>query len=71
MRRAVARALCALSERERAVVQLRFGLLDDEPMTFAAVGRRLGVTREGVRLIEARAFKKLAQSSDVQELRTG
>jgi RNA polymerase primary sigma factor len=71
MRRAMARALGALSVRERAVVQLRFGLLDDEPITSAAVGRRLGVTREGVRLIEARAFTKLAQSADVQRLRTG
>ena len=71
MRRAVARALLGLSERERAVVQLRFGLLDDAPGTFAAVGRQLGVTREAVRLIEARAFRKLAQSAEVQALRTG
>ena len=69
-RRAVARALGELSERERAVVELRFGLLDDAPRTFAAVGRHLGVTREAVRLIEARAFRKLAQRADVQGLRT-
>ena len=71
MRRAVGRALGELSERERAVVQLRFGLLDDPPTSFAAVGRQLGVTREAVRLIEARAFKKLERLADVQALRAG
>lgn len=69
-RRAVARALSALSDRERAVVELRFGLLGGGPRTFAAVGRELGVTREAVRLIEARAFTKLARLAEVQRLRT-
>ncbi len=70
MRRAVERALTGLSERERAVVQLRFGLLDDVPNSFAAVGRELGVTREAVRLIEARAFRKLERLSAIQALRS-
>lgn len=70
-RRAVEHALEVLSERERSVVQLRFGLLDGPSRSFAAVGRRLGVTREAVRLIEARAFKKLAQRPDLQALRSG
>lgn len=71
LRGKVEHVLEELSERERAVVQLRFGLLDDPPTSFAAVGRRLGVTREAVRLIEARAFKKLERLPDVQALRTG
>lgn len=69
LRRAMSRAMAELSERERAVVRLRFGLDDGGLRTFAAVGRELGVTREAVRLIEARAFKKLAGLADVQRLR--
>ena len=70
MRRAVGRALRELSERERAVVELRYGLDDNGPRTLAAVGQELGVTREAVRLIEARAFRKLSGLADVQRLRT-
>jgi len=70
MRRAVGRALGGLSERERAVVELRFGLLDDDPKTFAAVGRELGLTREATRQIEARAFTKLARRRDFRRLQT-
>lgn len=70
MSRAVGRALGRLSERERAVVELRFGLIDGAPRSFAAVGRDLGVTREAVRLIEARAFGKLSRLAAVQRLRS-
>lgn len=70
MRRAVGRALSGLSERERAVVELRFGLLDDDPKSFAAVGRELGLTREAARQIEARAFTKLARRRDFRGLQT-
>ena len=69
MRRAVGRALTKLSERERAVVELRFGLLDGVPRNFAAVGRELGVTREAARQIEARAFARLSRLAEVQRLR--
>jgi RNA polymerase primary sigma factor len=68
MRRAIVRALRGLSERERAVVELRY-LADGGPRTFADVGRALGVTREAARVMEARAFAKLAQRADVQRLR--
>jgi len=69
MTRAVGRALTKLSERERAVVELRFGLLDGVPRSFAAVGRELGVTREAARLIEGRALAKLSRLAEVQRLR--
>ncbi len=69
MRRALGRALARLSDRERAVLELHFGLLDGAPRSFAAVGRELGMTREGARLIEARAFRKLSQFAEVQRLR--
>ena len=69
MRTAVQRALQGLTERERAVVELRFGLVDDHPRSFAEVGRRLGITREAVRQIEGRVFAKLERLSGVRGLR--
>jgi RNA polymerase primary sigma factor len=58
-RRHLLRRLDRLDDRERTIVSLRFGLHGDDPMTLKEVGRRLGVTREWVRKIEARAVKKL------------
>jgi RNA polymerase primary sigma factor len=48
-----------LSPSERAVVELRFGLGDEEPLTLEAIGQRMGLTRERIRQIEALALKKL------------
>ena len=48
-----------LPERERTVIRLRFGLGGEEPLTLEAVGRRLGLSREHVRQIEATGLKKL------------
>jgi RNA polymerase primary sigma factor len=48
-----------LPDTERRVVTLRFGLEGEEPMTLESIGRRLGVTRERVRQIEAAALKRL------------
>jgi len=51
-----------LSPRERDVIARRFGLAGPEE-TLAVVGRRLGVTRERVRQIEARALDKLREAA--------
>ncbi|HKS70121.1 MAG TPA: sigma-70 family RNA polymerase sigma factor [Ktedonobacterales bacterium] len=55
----VRRALDNLTQRERQVIELRFGLLDDRDHTLEEVGRKLKVTRERVRQIEERAIRKL------------
>jgi RNA polymerase primary sigma factor len=48
-----------LSERERRVIELRFGLLDGHPRTLEEVGREFGVTRERIRQIESKTLAKL------------
>jgi RNA polymerase primary sigma factor len=63
----VARALGALSPREEAVVRLRFGIGQGETMTLEEVGRTLGVTRERIRQIEAKALMKL-RTPDFQQI---
>ncbi|MFI5274150.1 MAG: RNA polymerase sigma factor RpoD/SigA [Ktedonobacterales bacterium] len=55
----VRRALNNLTQRERQVIELRFGLLDDHDHTLEEVGKKLRVTRERVRQIEERAIRKL------------
>ncbi len=59
LRDEVRRVLNNLTMRERQVIELRFGLLDDQDHTLEEVGRRLKVTRERVRQIEERAIRKL------------
>jgi RNA polymerase primary sigma factor len=56
---AVGEALAELSERERKVVRLRFGLEDGEMRTLEEVGREFGVTRERIRQIESKTLAKL------------
>lgn len=56
-------ALECLAERERRVIALRFGLEDGQEHTLEDVGRLIGVTRERVRQIESKAFRKLRQRS--------
>ena len=69
-RRAVHEALARLPETEREVLQLRYGLDGDpEPQTLAAIGRRLGLSRERVRQIEADALEHLAVSREIAALR--
>ena len=52
-------ALAGLSERERTVLELRFGLKDGQSYSLQAVGETFGITGERVRQIEARALGKL------------
>mgnify|MGYP000817803798 FL=1 len=51
--------LDSLADRERKVIELRFGLVDGHPRTLEEVGREFGVTRERIRQIEAKALRKL------------
>src|SRR5438445_3942920 len=61
--------LHTLSEREKKVIQLRFGLLDGHPRTLEDVGREFGVTRERIRQIESKTLSKLRHPSRSQKLR--
>jgi RNA polymerase primary sigma factor len=49
----------SLSEQERTIITLRFGLFDNEPQTLDTIGRSFGVTRERIRQIEAKTLDKL------------
>jgi RNA polymerase primary sigma factor len=60
----VRRALDALPERERRILELRFGF-DGEPWTLEAIGHELGLTRERVRQLEAQALARLAAIRDL------
>ncbi len=63
---ALQQALQALTEREREVLALRYGLDDQEPKTLEEIGRRLGLTRERVRQIEVEALRRLASLREIQ-----
>jgi RNA polymerase primary sigma factor len=62
-------ALGVLSEREREVLELRFGLLDGQDHTLEEVGKHFGVTRERIRQIEAKALRKLRHPTRSRQLR--
>jgi len=61
--------LDTLSERERGVVRMRFGLTDGQPKTLDEIGRVYGVTRERIRQIESKTMSKLRHPSRSQVLR--
>ena len=69
LREQVEDVLGTLSERERRVLQLRFGLEDGRSRTLEEVGRDFGVTRERIRQIEAKALRKLRHPSRSRKLR--
>lgn len=62
-------ALESLTERERSVIQLRFGLEDGRARTLEEVGKEFKVTRERIRQIEAKALRKLRHPSRSKRLK--
>jgi RNA polymerase primary sigma factor len=66
---ALAKCLCALSYRERRVLELRYGLNGEQPRTLDEVGRTFQVTRERIRQIENQGLKKLRALAESQKLR--
>jgi RNA polymerase primary sigma factor len=67
---ALHRALEQLPEREREILKMRYGLDGDaDPMSLEAIGRRMGLTRERVRQIEAEALTLLAMEREISALR--
>ena len=63
---ALGRALGALPERDRQVLELRYGLGGEEPHTLEHIGRRLGITRERVRQIEVESLSRLASLREIE-----
>jgi RNA polymerase primary sigma factor len=61
-------ALGSLTERERVVLKLRFGLIDGRPHTLEEVGKEFQVTRERIRQIESKALRKLRHPNQSRKL---
>ena len=66
---ALNRALESLPERERRLLSLRYGLEGGEPLSLAAIGRELGLTRERVRQLERSALERLAATRELAAFR--
>ncbi len=69
LREQVRKVLVNLTEREREVLEMRFGLADGKDHTLEEVGKKFGVTRERIRQIEAKALRKLRHPSRSRALR--
>ena len=65
---AMADAMSELPDRERKVLEYRFGLEDDQPKTLREIGELLDLSRERVRQIESRALNRLRRSHKTQSL---
>ena len=61
--------MASLTERERNVIKLRFGLDDGKTRTLEEVGKEFNVTRERIRQIEAKALRKLRHPSRSRKLK--
>jgi RNA polymerase primary sigma factor len=63
--------LSQLSEREMRIIQLRYGLAGEGPLTLEETGKLLGITRERVRQIQEKAVYKLRNLQELNEMRSG
>ena len=61
--------LQSLADRERKIIEMRFGLIDGKTRTLEEVGKEFGVTRERIRQIEAKALRKLRHPSRAKKLK--
>jgi len=61
--------IARLPERERQVIELRFGIDGEEPTPLRETGRRLGLSSEGVRKLEAQALRRLADERELDAVR--
>jgi RNA polymerase primary sigma factor len=61
--------LSQLSEREMKIIQLRYGLTDEGPLTLEETGKYLGITRERVRQIQEKATFKLRNLRELNEIK--
>ncbi len=68
MREAIAKQLLFLEPQQRSIINLRYGLVDGEQRSVAAIGRQMNLSWSRVRQIEAAALAKLRQRREVQEL---
>jgi len=68
LRDALGGALGALPDRERQILSWRFGIGGDEPQSYAAIGERLGLSRERVRQLAERGLRQLAAQEPVRRL---
>jgi|GEM_PF-50288 len=69
LREKLSGVLNTLNERERAVIEQRFGLKDGNPRTLEEVGRQFNVTRERIRQIEAKALRKLRHPTRIGQIK--
>jgi RNA polymerase primary sigma factor len=69
MQEQLGEVLRTLTDREAAVVKMRFGLVDGQPRTLDEIGREFGLTRERIRQIESKTLSKLRHPSRSQKLR--
>jgi len=63
--------LSQLSEREMKIIQLRYGLAGEDPLTLEETGKLLGITRERVRQIQEKATYKLRNLKELNEIKNG
>jgi len=69
LRRQIHEVLGELTDRERKIIVLRYGLEDDRSRTLEEVGQEFNVTRERIRQIEAKALRKLRHPSRSRKLK--